>query len=201
MAHLATVGSHAVNGVAALHSESAESQCAQRLLRDVAGAVRQRHQRCDAATVPGVVQPRPARSCSTRRSAHGWLTDLDRLRDLEPYADDPAFRQRWREVKRANKSRLAEYVHSTTRHRAGPDLDVRRPGQADPRVQAPAPDALHIITLYHRLKKNPSLSDPAARVHLRRQGRAGLLHGQADHQADHRRRRDRQQRPRRQPIS
>ena len=52
-------------------------------------------------------------------------------------------------------------------------------------------NVLHIVTLYNRLKHNPGLDDRAAHVHLRRQGRARLPHGQADHQADQRRRRSR----------
>ena len=69
MAHLATVGSHAINGVAALHSRAAEGERAQGLLRAVAGAVHQQDQRRHAAALPGAGQPRPARAARPTRSA------------------------------------------------------------------------------------------------------------------------------------
>ena len=189
MAHLATVGSHAVNGVAALHSDLLKAS----VLKDfyemwperfgnVTNGVTPR--RFLALSNPGL------RGLLDETIGDGWLTDLGKLRELEPYADDPAFRQRWREIKRANKSRLAEYVHSTTGIELDPmwmfDVQVKRIHEYKRQHLM----ALHIITLYHRLKNEPAPDDSAAGVHLRRQGRARLLHGQADHQADHRRRRD-----------
>ena len=171
---------------------AAEGQRAQGLLRAVAGAVQQQDQRRDAAPLPGAVQPRSAPSCSTSTIGEGWLTDLD---DCEGWRRSPTIRRsgsEWREVKRANKSRLAEYIHST--HRASSwiptsmfDVQVKRIHE----YKRQHLNVLHIITLYHRLKQNPRLDDPAAHLHLRRQGRARLLHGQADHQAHQRRRRRR----------
>jgi len=88
------------------------------------------------------------------------LTDLGRLKGLESFVDDPAFRQRWREVKRANKSRLAEYIHSTTGIELDPiwmfDVQVKRIHEYKRQHLM----ALHIVTLYHRLKQNPRLSIP-----------------------------------------
>ena len=134
MAHLATVGSHAINGVAALHSDLLKAS----VLKDfyelwperfgnVTNGVTPR--RFLALSNPGL------RGLLNDTIGEGWLTDLSRLRELEPYADDPSFRQRWREIKRANKSRLAEYVRQHLM-------------------------ALHMITLYHRLKQNPGLTIP-----------------------------------------
>ena len=159
MAHLATVGSHAVNGVAALHSDLLKAS----VLKDfyemwperfgnVTNGVTPR--RFLALSNPGL------RGLLDETIGDGWLTDLGKLRELEPYADDPAFRQRWREIKRANKSRLAEYVHSTTGIELDPlwmfDVQVKRIHEYKRQHLM----ALHIITLYHRLKKNPKLTIP-----------------------------------------
>jgi starch phosphorylase len=159
MAHLATVGSHAVNGVAALHSELLKAS----VLKDfyelwpekfgnVTNGVTPR--RFLALSNPGL------RELLDETIGDGWLTDLTRLRGLERFVDDPSFRERWREVKRANKSRLAEYVHSSTGIELDPtwmfDVQVKRIHEYKRQHLM----VLHIIALYHRLKNNPGLTIP-----------------------------------------
>jgi len=159
MAHLATVGSHAINGVAALHSDLLKAS----VLKDfyemwperfgnVTNGVTPR--RFLALSNPGL------RSLLNDTIGDGWLTDLSRLRELEAYADDPVFRQRWREIKRANKARLAEYVHATTGIELDQtwmfDIQVKRIHEYKRQHLM----ALHIITLYNRLKRNPRLAIP-----------------------------------------
>jgi glycogen phosphorylase len=159
MAHLATVGSHAVNGVAALHSELLKES----VLRDfyelwperfgnVTNGVTPR--RFLALSNPGL------RTLLDETIGDGWLTDLDRLRGIESYVDDPEFRKRWREVKRNNKSRLAEYVHGATGieldHTWMFDVQVKRIHEYKRQHLM----ALYIVTLYHRLKQNPGLTVP-----------------------------------------
>ena len=157
MAHLATVGSHAINGVAALHSELLKRQCAQGLLRDVAGAVLQQDQRRDAAPLPCAVQPGSAGA--DRRNHRRRLAVRPRASCVASsrYADDAAFRGQWREVKRANKARLADYVTATTGVELNPDwlfdIQVKRIHE----YKRQHLNVLHIITLYHRLKQNPTL--------------------------------------------
>ena len=157
MAHLATVGSHAVNGVAALHSELLKAS----VLKDfyelwperfgnVTNGVTPR--RFLALSNPGL------RGLLDETIGDGWLTDLDQLRRLEDFVEDPAFRQRWREVKRANKKRLAEFVHSTTGveldHTWMFDIQVKRIHE----YKRQHLNVLHIITLYNRLKQNPGFA-------------------------------------------
>ena len=100
---LATVGSHAVNGVAALHSELLKASVLKdfyemwpQRFRNVTNGVTPR--RFLALANPGL------RKLLNETIGDGWLVDLDRLRGLEVYVDDPAFREHWREVKRANKA-------------------------------------------------------------------------------------------------
>jgi starch phosphorylase len=104
----------------------------------------------------------------------GWLTDLRRLRGLEPFVDDASFRQQWRDVQRSNKGRLAEAIRSST----GVDLsrtDVRRAGEAHPRIQASTSQR----AAHHRAllapQAEPRAFDSAARVHLRPKSAPGYF--------------------------
>jgi starch phosphorylase len=159
MAHLATVGSHAINGVAALHSELLKAS----VLKDFYEMWPERFgnktngvtpRRFLALANPGL------RELLDDTIGDGWLTDLRRLRELEPYAEDHAFRQQWRAIKSANKARLADYVHTTTGVELNPewlfDIQVKRIHE----YKRQHLNLLHIITLYHRLKKNPGLQIP-----------------------------------------
>lgn len=157
MAHLATVGSHAINGVAALHSELLKAS----VLKDFYELWPERFsnktngvtpRRFLALSNPGL------RDLLDETVGDGWLTDLTKLRGLEAYADDPTFRTRWRAVKRANKARLADYVHTATGVELNPDwlfdIQVKRIHE----YKRQHLNVLHIITLYHRLKQNPGLA-------------------------------------------
>jgi starch phosphorylase len=159
MAHLATVGSHAVNGVAALHSELLKASVLQDFYElwpqrfgNVTNGVTPR--RFLALANPGL------RELLDETIGDGWLTDLERLRGLEAYVDDRDFRESWRDVKRANKARLAEYLHAVAGIELDPtwlfDVQVKRIHE----YKRQHLNVLHIITLYHRLKKNPGLSIP-----------------------------------------
>ncbi len=159
MAHLATVGSHAINGVAALHSDLLKAS----VLKDFYELWPERFsnktngvtpRRFLALSNPGL------RGLIDRTIGSGWLTDLDRLRGLEAYASSPEFQREWRDVKRANKARLAEYVHSTTGVELNPDwlfdIQVKRIHE----YKRQHLSVLNIITQYHRLKQNPGLEIP-----------------------------------------
>jgi glycogen phosphorylase len=159
MAHLATVGSHAVNGVAALHSELLKAS----VLKDFYELWPQRFGNVTNGVTPrrflALANP-GLRELLDETIGDGWLTDLERLRGLEVYVDDRAFRESWRDVKRANKARLAEYLHAVAGVELDPtwlfDVHVKRIHE----YKRQHLNVLHIITLYHRLKKNPGLSIP-----------------------------------------
>ncbi len=156
MAHLATVGSHAVNGVAALHTELLKSS----VLKDFYELWPERFSNKTNGVTPrrflALANP-GLRDLLDTTVGPGWLTDLGKLRELEPLADDAAFGAKWRAVKRANKARLAHYIHANTGVELNPDwlfdIQVKRIHE----YKRQHLNVLHIATLYHRLKQNPDL--------------------------------------------
>jgi starch phosphorylase len=159
MAHLATVGSHAINGVAALHSELLKSS----VLKDFYEMWPERFSNKTNGVTPRrfLAMSNPGlRELLDDTIGEGWLRDLGKLRGLEAFADDPAFRIQWREVKRVNKARLAEYVKSTAGVELNPDwlfdIQVKRIHE----YKRQHLNVLNIVTQYHRLKQNPGLEIP-----------------------------------------
>ncbi len=160
MANLATVASHRINGVAQLHSELLK----QTVMRDFAELWPEKF-----CNVTNGVTPRRFVALSnpgltkliTDSIGDGWLQDLSRLRRLEPLADDPKFQKQWRDVKLANKSRLAALIKERTDIDVDPqslfDIQVKRIHEYKRQHLA----ALHILTLYLRLKRDPHADVPA----------------------------------------
>ena len=100
MAYLAVVGSHSVNGVAELHSRI----MTETLFRDFAEMWPHKF----SNKTNGITPRRWLRKANpdlsqliTETIGDGWVRNLDELRKLEPYADDPIFQEQWRAVKRA----------------------------------------------------------------------------------------------------
>ncbi|MGZ4984816.1 MAG: glycogen/starch/alpha-glucan phosphorylase, partial [Chthoniobacterales bacterium] len=160
MAHLATVGSHAVNGVAELHSELLK----QTVMRDFAELWPNKF-----CNVTNGVTPRRFVALSnpgltaliTSRIGDGWLQDLYQLRGLEPLADDAEFQAQWQDVKLTNKRRLAALINERTGIVVSPDslFDVQVKRIHEYKRQHLA--ALHILTLYLRLRRDPQVDVPA----------------------------------------
>ncbi|WP_062517445.1 glycogen/starch/alpha-glucan phosphorylase [Demequina gelatinilytica] len=106
MAHLATVAGFKVNGVAALHSELLRDK----VLNDFAELWPEKFTNVTNGVTPRrfVRLANPGLSgLITEAIGDGWITDLEQLRGLEPLAEDAEFRRRFREIKGANKQRLA----------------------------------------------------------------------------------------------
>src|SRR4051794_28975891 len=113
MAHLATVGSYAVNGVAPLHSRLLREQT----LRDFAELWPEKFQNKTNGVTPRrflLLANQRLSDLIASRIGDGWLTDLDDLQDLEPLADSPEFRAEWRRVKQRNKQLLALLIQDRT---------------------------------------------------------------------------------------
>src|ERR1700755_130560 len=113
MAHLATVGRHAIHGVAALHSKLLKES----VLKDFYELWPERFSNKTNGVTPrrflALANP-GLRELLDRTIGEGWLTDLDRLRGLDPFVDDASFRAQWRDVKRGNKARLAKFLRGAT---------------------------------------------------------------------------------------
>jgi starch phosphorylase len=160
MAHLATVGSQRVNGVARLHSELLEET----VLRDFAELTPEKFCNVTNGVTPrrfvAVSNPPLARLIS-RRIGDVWLRNLDQLRRLEPLADDAGFRDEWREVKRAAKRDLAGLIERRTGVVLDPEslFDVQAKRLHEYKRQHL--NVLHILTLYLRLKRDPGADVPA----------------------------------------
>ena len=164
MANLATVGSHAVNGVAELHSELLKET----VMRDFAKLWPEKF-----CNVTNGVTPRRFMALSnpglteliTQRVGEGWLRDLTRLRGLEAFADDEEFLEQWWRVKLGNKQRLAALIVERTGIKVSPeslfDIQVKRIHEYKRQHLA----ALHIVTLYLRLRRDPD-ADVAPRTFI-----------------------------------
>ncbi len=120
MANLAIVGSHAVNGVARLHTDLLRT----RLVPDFAELFPERF----SNKTNGVTPRRWLLACNpalaaliTHRIGDAWVRDLERLRQLEPHADDPRFQQEVMAVKRLNKQRLGHWVQRRLGLHLSPD--------------------------------------------------------------------------------
>jgi starch phosphorylase len=154
MAHLAVVGSTAVNGVAELHTKL----LTETTLRDFAELWPHKFHNVTNGVTPRrfvrMANPRLSALVTERLGSEAWLRDLDRLEDLAPAADDPDFRARWREVKRANKADLAALVERSTGVTLDPaalcDVMIKRFHE----YKRQHLKLLHVITLFNRLRDN-----------------------------------------------
>ncbi len=151
MAHLACVGSHAVNGVADLHTEL--------LKRDVLGDFYRLWPQRFSNKTNGVTPRRWLVLANPRLSAlltetvgDTWARNLDELRALEPFVEDAQFRERWASIKRANKVDLAARIARHAERAVDPDslFDVQVKRIHEYKRQHLS--ILHVVALYHRLK-------------------------------------------------
>jgi glycogen phosphorylase len=156
MAHLACVGSRHINGVAELHAELLKTE----LLRDFHDLWPEKFTNVTNGVTPrrwlAVSNPEQSK-LMTSKIGDTWISNLEQLKKLEAYAEDSAFRAQWRTVQYDVKARLAQYILEDTGHTVDPssmfDTQVKRIHE----YKRQHLNALYILTLYLRLKKNPSL--------------------------------------------
>jgi starch phosphorylase len=155
MAHLACVGSFAINGVARLHTDLLKST----VLRDFAELWPEKfsnktngvtHRRFLALSNPGLCR------LLCEALGNGWKRDLEELRGLEQLADDASFQERWRAAKAEAKARLTHCMAEQRNTLIDPatlfDVQVKRIHE----YKRQHLNVLHILALYCRIKHDSS---------------------------------------------
>ena len=164
MANLSVVGSHSVNGVAALHT--------QLLKRDLFPEFDALYPGKFNNKTNGITPRRWLLACNPRLSSlitskigRGWERDLTQIRGIEAYAKDPEFQNQFMEVKHANKVDLANIIKRDCGIEVDPsalfDVQIKRLHE----YKRQHLNLLHILALYRRLLQNPKL-DIAPRVFI-----------------------------------
>lgn len=156
MAHLGIVGSHKVNGVAALHSRLLKET----MFRDFDEMYPDKFTNKTNGITPRrwLKQSNPAfADLISGKIGNDWITNLDELKKLEELADDAGFRKEFGRIKLENKKKLAEFIKESAGEDVHPesmfDIQIKRIHEYKRQLMA----ALHVITLYNRLKKNPEM--------------------------------------------
>ena len=151
MAHLAVIGSHTVNGVAAIHSELLKTTLFSDFNRIFPGRF--------INVTNGITPRRWLNQCNpglaeliSSRIGKGFVRELDQLKSLACHAEDAEFRRQFREVKQDNKRRLAEYIRQTVGIEVDTDsmfdVQIKRIHEYKRQLL----NVLHVITLYNRIR-------------------------------------------------
>ena len=164
MAHLSVVGGHSVNGVAALHTQLIKSDLFPEFDALYPGRFNNK--------TNGITPRRWLLACNPRLSGlitskigNGWERDLDKLRGLEAYADDPEFQREFMAIKHANKVDLARLIKQQCGIEVNPaalfDVQIKRLHE----YKRQHLNLLHILALYRRMLQNPEI-DVVPRVFI-----------------------------------
>lgn len=155
MGNLAFVGAHKVNGVSALHSDLMKVT----VFKDLHKVFPDRITNKTNGVTPRrwLMEANPGLTALLRETiGDGFLDDTARLKDLEPFAHDPAFRAKFAAVKLENKHRLAQLIHDRTGVKVNPtsmfDVQVKRMHEYK-RQQL---NILETIALYNAIRANPT---------------------------------------------
>jgi len=154
MANLSIVGSFSVNGVAALHSEI--------IKKDIFKNFYSLYPDKFNNKTNGVTQRRWLKLCNPKLSelieskiGNKWVKDFFELKKLKEFADNSEFKNAWMDVKKSNKLFLADYIKSHNGIEVNVDsifdIQVKRMHEYKRQLL----NALHVISLYNRMKENP----------------------------------------------
>jgi len=163
MAHLAIIGSHTVNGVARLHTKILK----EKLFKEFNEIYPDKFINITNGITPRrwLLQANPElSSLITTTIGSGWITNLEELKSLEFYANNPHFCSAWQDVKRRNKQRFTEYMERRIGIKIDPDtlfdVHVKRMHEYKRQLM----NVLHVITLYNRIKQDPTSYDRSPRT-------------------------------------
>jgi glycogen phosphorylase len=156
MAHLAIVGSHSTNGVAAIHSELLRATT----VKDLAEMFPERFNNKTNGVTPRrwllLANPPLARTI-TEAIGDGWIKDLSQLKKLKPLAEDNGFRQEFRKATREAKCQFADWLKATSNQSVDPDTMFDSHVKRIHEYKRQLLNALRIVVLYNRLRENPNL--------------------------------------------
>ena len=156
MAHLAVVGSHSTNGVAAIHSDLLRAS----LLRDFAELYPARFNNKTNGVTPRrwLQQANPFLTRLINQAiGEDWVTDLAQLRKLLPMADDSGMRAQFRAAKRAAKAAFADWLKPSSGQIVDPDTIFDGQIKRIHEYKRQLLNALHVVILYNRLRHDPAL--------------------------------------------
>lgn len=156
MAWLAIVGSHSVNGVAALHTEILKNQELKDFYEIYPEKFNNKTNGITQRRWLGHANPELAELIS-ENIGDGFYKDLSQLEKLVPLADDTDFRKKFMAIKKANKTALADYFKATMGIEINPDsiydIQVKRLHEYKRQLL----NILHVMSLYNKLKVNPGM--------------------------------------------
>ena len=157
MAHLASVGSHHINGVSALHTALLKKE----VLHDFSTIAPEKFLNITNGVTPRrwMLQYNPGLGALlTEKLGDNWVTHLETdLHKLATFADDAAFQKRWLEIRHQNKRALADQLLVTTGVLVNPDTLFEIQAKRIHEYKRQHLSLLHIITQYNRIKKNPAI--------------------------------------------
>jgi glycogen phosphorylase len=154
MANLSIIGSHAVNGVAALHTEIIKNDC----FKDFYELWPEKFNN----KTNGITQRRWLKLCNrelaneiTKRIGDKWLTDLFELKKLEQFVDDQDFRKAFKEIKYNNKVAFAKCIKEETGVEVSPDTMFDSQVKRIHEYKRQLLNLLHVAYMYNQIKENP----------------------------------------------
>ncbi len=156
MANLAIVGSHATNGVAAIHSELLKTMT----VKELAELYPERFTNKTNGVTPRrwllLANPALAQTI-TDAIGDGWITDLNELEHLKPFAEDAGFRAAFRKAKHEAKSQFADWLKTTSGQAINPDSIFDAHVKRIHEYKRQLLNVLRVAVLYNRILETPTL--------------------------------------------